>query len=134
MERMTDRITAAEYNKQQSASEGADKRRVRGTKPVTVQGIKFHSTGEAKRFVYLRQLERAGIIENLRLQVPIELQGRDGPILTPTGKVMTYKADFVYFDKRINAEVVEDKKGPPTDTYIMKKAILAAQGVDVKET
>ncbi|MFG6660071.1 DUF1064 domain-containing protein [Sulfitobacter sp. 915] len=131
---MTERITAADYRKEQAASQRADKGRVRGTKAVVVQGIKFHSQREANRFGELRHLERAGIIEDLRLQVPFELHGRDGPILTPTGRVMIYKADFVYFDKRINAEVVEDSKGHPTETFIMKKAILAAQGVEVVET
>ncbi|MBO9430595.1 DUF1064 domain-containing protein [Sulfitobacter sp. R18_1] len=131
---MTERITAADYRKQQQPSTGADKGRVRGTKRVTVGEIDFDSQREANRFGELRHLERAGIIENLRLQVPFELQGKDGPILTPTGRVMIYKADFVYFDKRINAEVVEDSKGHPTDTFIMKKAILAAQGVEVVET
>lgn len=131
---MTDRITAAEFRKQRSATGGAKKGRVRGTKAMVVQGIKFHSKREANRYVALRQLECAGIIENLRLQVPYELQGADGPILTPTGRKMIYKADFVYFDKRINAEVVEDSKGWATDVFKIKKAILAAQGVEVVET
>ncbi|MFG6524464.1 DUF1064 domain-containing protein [Sulfitobacter sp. M23508] len=131
---MTERITAADYRKEQAASQGADKGRVRGTKRVTVQGISFASKREAKRFIYLRDREAKGEIENLRLQVPFELQGRYGPILTPKGKPMTYRADFVYFDKTINAEVVDDAKGHATDVFLIKKAILAAQGVEVRET
>ena len=131
---MTDRITAAEFRKKGAAIGGARKGRVRGTKEMVVDGIKFHSRKEARRYGALRQLERAGIIENLRLQVPYELQGADGPILTPTGRKMIYKADFVYFDKRISAEVVEDSKGWATDVFKIKKAIWAAQGVEVLET
>lgn len=131
---MTDRITAAQFRKQRSATGGAKKGRVRGTKAMVVDGIKFHSKREGNRYAALRQMERAGIIENLRLQVPYELQGADGPILTPTGRKMIYKADFVYFDKRINAETVEDSKGFATDVFKIKKAILAAQGVEVVET
>ncbi|MFG6599366.1 MULTISPECIES: DUF1064 domain-containing protein [unclassified Sulfitobacter] len=131
---MTNRITAAELRKQRSTTGGAKKGRVRGAKPMVVDGIKFHSRKEARRYGVLRQLERAGIIENLRLQVPYELQGQNGPILTPTGRKMIYKADFVYFDKRINAETVEDSKGWATDVFKIKKAILAAQGVEVVET
>jgi hypothetical protein len=131
---MADKITAADYVAMTQADTKADKGRVRGTKRICVQGIMFDSTREGKRFAYLRNLERAGIIVDLKLQVEYELHGRDGPILTPTGRVMIYKADFVYFDKRINAQVVEDSKGHPTDTFIMKRAILAAQGVEVVTT
>ncbi|WCE67955.1 DUF1064 domain-containing protein [Sulfitobacter faviae] len=131
---MTNRITAAEFLSKRSTTGGAKKGRVRGTKAMVVDGIKFHSKREGNRYAVLRQLECAGIIENLRLQVPYELQGADGPILTPTGRNMIYKADFVYFDKRINAEVVEDSKGWATDVFKIKKAILAAQGVLVVES
>ncbi|WP_243262853.1 DUF1064 domain-containing protein [Sulfitobacter dubius] len=131
---MTDRISADQFRKKRSPNGGARKGRVRGTKAMVVDGIKFHSRKEARRYGVLRQLERAGVIGNLRLQVPYELQGADGPILTPTGRKMIYKADFVYFDKRINAEVIEDSKGWATDVFKIKKAILAAQGVRVVET
>lgn len=131
---MTDRVTAAEFQNKSSATGGVKKGRVRGTKATVVDGIKFQSKKEGRRYAVLRQSERAGIIENLRLQVPYELQGADGPLLTPTGRKMIYKADFVYFDKRIDAEVVEDSKGWATDVFKIKKAILAAQGVQVVET
>jgi len=44
---------------------------------------------------------------------------------------MIYLADFQYFDVRLNCMVTEDAKGHPTDTFVMKKAILAAQGAEV---
>lgn len=127
------KMTAAQFNKEM-AEAGAQKGRVRGTKRTVVDGITFDSKAEADRWCELRVLERAGIINGLRRQVPFELQGRDGPILTPKGRVMTWRADFVYFDKRINAEVIEDRKGHATDVFKLKKAILAAQGVEVLET
>ena len=128
---MTERMTAADYAQQQSSDKGADKGRVRGTKRTVVEGIKFDSKREAKRFGELRQLQRAGIIRDLKLQVPFPLHGKDGPILTPKGRQMIYLADFQYFDVRLNCMVTEDAKGHPTDTFVMKKAILAAQGVEV---
>ena len=46
---------------------------------------------------------------------------------------MHYVADFVYRDLTTGREVIEDAKGHKTETYLMKKAILAAQGVTVEE-
>ena len=128
---MTERMTAADYAQQQASDKGADKGRVRGTKRTVVEGIKFDSKREAKRFSELRQLQRAGIIRDLKLQVPFPLHGKDGPILTPTGRQMRYKADFQYFDVRLNCMVTEDAKGWATDVSKMKLAIMAAQGVEV---
>lgn len=108
--------------------------RVRGTQKTVVDGIKFDSKREAKRWSELQLLERAGEISNLQRQVPFPLFGRDDPIQTPTGRQMRYIADFVYTDNRLSgATVVEDAKGWATDVYKIKKAILAAQGVEVKE-
>lgn len=110
-----------------------DKRRVRGTKRTVVDGITFDSKREATRWLELKLLERAGHITNLTRQVPFELKGRDGPILTPTGRVMSYVADFTYVDwQRHGKHVVEDAKGYQTDVSKIKLAILAAQGVVVE--
>lgn len=105
-------------------------------RPTTVDGIRFDSLREARRWAELVLMERAGEIRELHRQVPIELQGRDGPILTDrTGKPRTYVADFAYRDRRLGwAQVFEDAKGHPTPEYRLKKAILAAQGVSVRET
>ena len=108
--------------------------RVKNYKETIVDGIKFHSKKEAKRYSELKMLEQSGDIRDLELQVRIGLEGRDGAILTPGGKQMTYVADFRYWDVRLNVWVIEDAKGWKTDTYNMKKAILAAQGVDIVET
>jgi hypothetical protein len=106
-----------------------------GAVPMTVDGIRFASTREARRWGELRMMERAGEIRALRRQVAIPLIGRDGPILTDTGRTRTYVADFVYEDRRLGwAEVVEDAKGHPTPEFKLKRAILAQQGVEVKTT
>lgn len=76
--------------------------------------------------------ERGGSICGLRRQVDIVLQGRDGPILTDTGKKeRIYRADFVYVDNALGITVVEDRKGHETDVFKIKKAILAAQGMEI---
>jgi len=102
--------------------------------PVFVDGIRFDSKREAKRWQELKLLERAGEISDLERQVSIDLLGRDGPILTDSGKrVRRYVADFRYFDHKLGAHVIEDAKGFPTAEYKIKRAILAAMGVEIKE-
>lgn len=91
------------------------------------------SKREARREAELRMLERGGEIQGLRCQVKVPLIGRDGPILTPTGRQAHYVADFVYVDRRSGALVYEDAKGYPTPEYLLKRAILAAQGIIVQE-
>ena len=128
---MTERITASEAKALLAKDAAPEKGRVRGAKRVTIQGQKFDSVRESERWLILRDREKRGEIKNLRRQVPIELHGRKGPILTPTGKVMLYLADFVYDDLISLREVIEDAKGWQTDVSKMKLAILAADGVEV---
>lgn len=109
--------------------------RIKGTKRAILDGEKFDSRREMRRWAILNMMLKATPpeISDLRRQVKIALQGRDGPILTPTGRQMHYVADFVYRNLKTGREVVEDAKGHPSDTYQMKKAILAAQGIWVVE-
>jgi hypothetical protein len=81
----------------------------------------------------LQMLEKARQISHLERQHPVILEGKQDAIRTPTGRPMKYVADFRYFDLRLNAWVIEDAKGHPTDTYKMKRAVLAAMGVEVRE-
>lgn len=99
---------------------------------VKVDGITFDSKREAARYGQLLILQGAGQISDLERQVKIPLQGRDGPILTPTGRQMHYVADFRYVDNKQNGQVViEDAKGFETPEFKLKRAILAAQGVKI---
>lgn len=103
-------------------------------KTTTPDGITHDSKREARRWAELQTLERAGEISNLSRQVKFPLEGRDGPILTDSGKQQRcYVADFHYFDTRNGAWVVEDAKGFATKDYKLKKSILAAQGVEIVE-
>lgn len=128
-----DRMTVDQLRAAQKGAE--DRRRVRGTQPVVVDGTRFASSKEAQRWRDLRLLERSGQITDLQRQVPIPLWGRDDAIRTATGLQMQYVADFTYRDKRLGgALVIEDAKGYPTDVFKIKRAILAAQGVEITET
>jgi hypothetical protein len=94
--------------------------------------IRFSSKREAKRYVALAQMLRAGVIRDLRRQVPFELQAR-----RPDGlmqNVVSYRADFVYFDVDRGHEIVEDSKGFPTPEYELKKKWFAVQfGREIQE-
>lgn len=135
---MTERMTAGEYRDAHlaEAAQGEDRRRVRGTKrTTTADGITHDSKTEARRWEELKLLQKAGEICGLRRQVDIGLLGRDGPIMTDGGEQeRVYRADFVYVDNRLGVTVIEDRKGHETDVFKLKKAILAAQGMEIHVT
>lgn len=124
---MTERMTVAQLR---AAKKGG--KRVRGSVRCEVDGIKFSSKLEMRHYLRLKMMERAGLISDLRIQVPFDLMGSCGPILTPTGRGMLYVADFVYTDRETGGKVVADAKGHQTEVSVIKLAILAAQGVKVK--
>lgn len=85
--------------------------------PTTVDGIRFHSIGEANRYRGLKILEKAGAITDLKLQqpFPLEIFGKH---------ICTYKADFTYFEN--NRFIVEDYKGFETAEFKLKAKLFEA--------
>jgi hypothetical protein len=130
------KISAAEYALMQSRApkkQQAGKKKAKySNKKVVVDGHTFDSKAEARRYGELKLQQRAGEIFDLEMQVPIPLQGRDGPLLSPAGRVLKYKADFTYLT-RSGDVVVEDVKGFETPEYKLKRAILAAMGITIRE-
>lgn len=99
-----------------------------GAQPVVVDGIRFDSRGEARRWGELKLLERAGQIRDLERQVPYRLEV-NGEL------VSKYVADFRYFDRAKNVTVVEDHKGFRTPEYRIKaKLMKALHRVEILET
>ncbi|MDI6026742.1 DUF1064 domain-containing protein [Corticibacterium sp. UT-5YL-CI-8] len=88
-------------------------------KPTEVDGIRFASKAEARRYADLKRLERAGEIEALRLQPRY-------PLIVNNFHVCTYIADFAYLDKNTDREVVEDTKGVRTRDFIIKAKLFHA--------
>ncbi|MEE2635499.1 MAG: DUF1064 domain-containing protein [Pseudomonadota bacterium] len=133
---MTERMTVEQYRDQHVTATKEDRRRVRGTeRTTTADGITHDSKTEAQRWEQLKLLQAAGEICGLRRQVAIGLVGRDGPIMTDSGKQQrVYKADFVYVDNALGITVIEDRKGHETEVFNLKKAILAAQGIEIHIT
>ena len=102
-------------------------------KRTELDGIPFDSKREALRWAQLCLLERAGVIADLRRQVVLELEGRDGPLLTRTGRRMRLTVDFAYTDLSTGRTIYEDAKGMPTRDYEVRRAVAAAQGIEVIE-
>lgn len=99
--------------------------------PTEVDGIRFASKKEARRYEELRDLQKYGEITNLDLQKNYALVVKDV-------KVGVYRADFVY-EQRGNL-IVEDVKGyrckasPVYKLFLLKKKLLKAlYGIDVQE-
>lgn len=91
-----------------------------------VDGIKFPSKKQARRYGELKLLEKAKEIEGLQLEVPYDIRVRDQ-------KVCTYRADFVYTEK--GKVIVEDTKGYLTPVYRLKKKLIkACFGIEIRET
>jgi hypothetical protein len=94
----------------------------------------YDSRKEHRRANELRLMQRAGLISNLREQVPYELiptqRDKDGKVLE---RACSYIADFVYTDEHGNT-VVEDTKGVRTEVYrIKRKLMLKVHGICVTE-
>ena len=114
-------------------------------KNLTVEGERFDSLKEFRRWQELKLLEKAGEITELRRQVPFELipEQREPDTIGPRGGVRkgriierkaVYIADFVYKDAD-GLEVVEDCKGMRTKDYILKrKLILFRFGIRIFES
>lgn len=119
---------------------------------TVVDGIVFDSAKEAIRYQELKMLQKAGVIQNLRLQVPYEIipeqrevsdevyskglkkgQPKPGRILE---RKVEYIADFVYTED--GQTVVEDVKGyrdgGSYKVFVLKrKLMLQVYGISVKE-
>jgi hypothetical protein len=85
-----------------------------GAKPTSVDGRRFASKREARRYSELKLAEQAGKVRYRLVQV------------------VHYVADFVYCEN--GNEVVEDVKGYRTREYKAKKKQMADQlGIEIRE-
>ena len=100
-------------------------------KPVTIDGIRFASQAEARRYGALKLLERAGQITGLELQpVFVLAPGVLVPGEARKRPALRYVADFAYTDAD-GRRVVLDVKGVQTPVFRIKMHLLALQGVSV---
>ena len=110
-----------------------------GAVKKTIDGIKFDSTRESKRYEELKLLERAGKIKDLEVQ-PVfilvkSVKFNGDKKATPA---MRYTADFRYYDIEKGEVVVEDVKSSATakltDYRMRRHLMLAIHGIEVLET
>lgn len=99
---------------------------------ITADGITFDSKKEYEFWLVLKQRERSGEIENLRRQeryLLVPSQEKERPI--------HYIADFVYYHRGLDKEIVVDVKSAYTrklPVYIIKrKLMLWVHGIKVVE-
>jgi hypothetical protein len=104
---------------------------------TTIDGIKFASKAEGRRYSDLKLLERAGEISGLELQpeyplvIPRLVDGKLTNVAVrirsakrPNGTRTKYTADFRYQDKRTGRQVVEDVKGVDTTASRLRRAVV----------
>ena len=101
-------------------------------KKVTHQGITFDSKRERDRWLVLCDMQKRGEIFDLERQVPVFLEGKNGPVLGGIGGgQMRMTVDFKYVDSETGLTVYDDAKGFETPDFKVKKHVLKAQGVEV---
>lgn len=97
-----------------------------------MDGIKFDSEKEAKRYGELKILSKIGEIGLLELQVPFLLIEEN-----ETERKCEYIADFVYWDIKTGEKIIEDVKSEATrklSTYIMKRKLMKDKyGIEILE-
>jgi hypothetical protein len=102
--------------------------------PTTVDGLRFDSRAEAKRWFDLLWRVKAGEIADLERQVRYVLIPKQA---RPSGGVereCAYIADFTYLDKRTGRSVCEDVKGCATPEFrIKRKLLLLVHGIELVE-
>ena len=98
-----------------------------GNSETEVDGIKFDSKKEAKRYRELLLMQKAGEIGLIRRQVEYELN--------PGGThSLKYLADFEYYILATGEKVTEDVKGYRTREYKKKKRLMKkVHGIVIKE-
>ena len=103
-------------------------------KKTMIDGIRFDSKAEAKRYEVLSELEQNGEIECLVLQPEFVLQPHyKSPLDGHTVRAVKYRADFLY--TKDGETVVEDVKGVRTPVYKLKKKLFEYKyGIAIKET
>lgn len=88
---------------------------------VEYDGITFDSKKERDHYIYLKNLEMAGEIKDLRTQIRFELQPKY-KINKKRVQAISYIADFIYLKN--GNYIVEDTKGYRTQIYKIKKKMF----------
>lgn len=97
----------------------APKRSKYGNTWVTIDGRKFQSQAEGRRYETLKRMAEDGLIDKLEMQPRY-------PVVVEGAKITTYVADFRYRLVDTGETVVEDVKGASKAIYRLKKKLVEA--------
>jgi hypothetical protein len=95
----------------------------------TVDGIRFDSKAEMRRYQELLLLQRAGYIHHLELQPEFVLVEAFTTSAGVKFRGVKYRGDFRYDEG--GRDVVEDVKGNATEVYRIKRQLFALRFPDV---
>lgn len=99
-----------------------------------IDGMRFDSRAEAKRWRDLKMLERGGVIANLERQIPIELVA--GTKLHGANRArpaIRIVVDFRFYDVELSRVRHQDTKGEETAVSLIKRHIAKVlHGIDVE--
>ena len=123
---------STQRQRQQRSSYAVSKSKY-GNHKVVIDGEKVaDSKHEYSRLCELKDLQRAGEIKDLQLQVKYQLIPSQ-KICGKTERGVSYIADFVYWTKD-DQFICEDAKGHRTDAYIIKRKMMKLiHNIDVVE-
>ena len=98
-----------------------------GAVPTMLDGVRFDSKAEARRYQELKLMEAAGEIKHLECHPRY-------PLVVNGVKVGEYRGDFRYTVTATDRIVTEDVKGCRTQVYALKKRLVEAlYGIEVVE-
>lgn len=98
-------------------------------KKTIIDGIKFDSIVEGRRYKELKILEKGNCVTDLKLQPKFELQTKFTNAKGEHIRAITYKADFSYIEN--GKIIVEDVKGVETKDFKLKKKLFEYKYKDV---
>jgi Protein of unknown function (DUF1064) len=90
-----------------------------------VDGLRFSSKAEAKRYAQLVMMQKAGLIKDLVLQPHYRLHAPGTKVEWQL--IGEYVADFDYVDVVTDKQITEDVKGVKTPVYQWKKKHFQAE-------
>lgn len=98
-----------------------------GARRTMIDGILFDSKAEAAYYTKLKMREKAGEVSAVELQ-------RSFALLGPTGMLIcTYRADFCFWDHKVDRFRVVDVKGVETAVFKLKRKMMKVLlGIDVE--
>jgi hypothetical protein len=94
-------------------------------KPLTVDGIRFDSTAEAKHYAELKILERAGEITELTVHPRY-------PIIINKRQVCIVELDFSYRDKEGHTHFIDCKGMDTAISKLKRKLVFAVHAITVE--